>query len=84
MRLLDFTRENARWLGAGVLLTCSSSFGQTYFIALSAAHVQGAFNLSHGGWGGIYTLGTLMSAITLMQNLATVFVRDVPRSIILI
>ncbi|MFY0613454.1 MAG: MFS transporter [Hyphomicrobiaceae bacterium] len=66
MRLLQFTRENARWLGAGVLLTCSSSFGQTYFIALSAAHVQDAFDLSHGGWGGIYTMGTLMSAVALM------------------
>lgn len=67
MRLLQFIRENARWLGAGVLLTCSSSFGQTYFIALSAAHVQEAFGLSHGGWGGIYTMGTLMSAAMLMQ-----------------
>ena len=67
MRLLQFIRENARWLGAGVLLTSSSSFGQTYFIALSAAHVQSAFGLSHGGWGGIYTMGTLLSAVTLMQ-----------------
>ncbi len=67
MRFLPFIRENARWLGAGVLLTCSSSFGQTYFIALSAAHLQEAFHLSHGGWGGIYTMGTLMSAAALMQ-----------------
>ncbi len=67
MRLLQFIRENTRWLGAGVLLTSSSSFGQTYFIALSAAHVQSAFGLSHGGWGGIYTMGTLLSAVTLMQ-----------------
>ena len=67
MRLLQFTRENARWLGAGIVLTSSSSFGQTYFIALSAAHVQKAFELSHGGWGAIYTMGTLMSAATLMQ-----------------
>ncbi|MFT5508829.1 MAG: MFS family permease [Hyphomicrobiaceae bacterium] len=67
MRLLQFIKENARWLAAGVLLTCSSSFGQTYFIALSAAHVQEAFGLSHGGWGGIYTMGTLMSAALLMQ-----------------
>lgn len=67
MPFLPFIRENARWLGAGVLLTVSSSFGQTYFIALSAAHLQNAFGLSHGGWGGIYTIGTLMSALTLMQ-----------------
>ncbi|MGI9477416.1 MAG: MFS transporter [Hyphomicrobiaceae bacterium] len=67
MRLLQFIRDNVRWLAAGVLLTSSSSFGQTYFIALSAGHVQQAFNLSHGGWGAIYTMGTLMSAVTLMQ-----------------
>lgn len=65
MRLLQFIRENARWLAAGVLLTCSSSFGQTYFIALSAPHVMGAFSLSDGQWGLIYTAGTLMSAFAL-------------------
>lgn len=65
MRLLTFVFDNARWLGAGVLLTWGSSFGQTYFISLSAGHVQSEFGLSHGGWGGIYTAGTLMSAILL-------------------
>ncbi|MBU2531395.1 MAG: MFS transporter [Alphaproteobacteria bacterium] len=64
--MLQFIRENARWLGAGVLLTWSSSFGQTYFISLSAAHLQGEFGLSHGGWGTIYTIGTLMSAAMLV------------------
>lgn len=67
MKLASFVRDNARWLGAGVLMTSSSSFGQTYFIALSAAHLQAAFNLSHGGWGTLYTAGTLMSAIVLTQ-----------------
>ena len=67
MKFLTFIRDNARWLGAGVLMTLSSSFGQTYFIALSAAHIQATFGLTHGGWGTIYTVGTLMSAITLAQ-----------------
>lgn len=67
MRLQQFIRENARWLIAGIVLTSSSSFGQTYFIALSAAHLQEAFDLSHGGWGSIYTMGTLLSAVTLIQ-----------------
>jgi len=65
MTFVPFVRNNARWLSAGVVLTCASSFGQTYFISLSAGHVQDAFALSHGGWGGIYTIGTLMSAILL-------------------
>ncbi len=67
MPFFEFIRTNARWLSAGVVLTSSSSFGQTYFIALSAAHLQSAFGLSHGDWGTIYTLGTLMSAILLVQ-----------------
>ena len=67
MRTIDFLRENARWLAAGVLLTWSSSFGQTYFISLSAGHLQSAFDLSNGEWGGIYTIGTLMSALCLVQ-----------------
>jgi MFS family permease len=67
MKFLTFIRDNARWLGAGVLMSLSSSFGQTYFIALSAAHIQATFGLTHGGWGTIYTVGTLMSAITLAQ-----------------
>ena len=56
-----------RWLAAGALLAWSSSFGQTYFIALSAGHIQETFGLSHGGWGAIYTAGTLMSAVLLVQ-----------------
>ena len=61
-----YLRDNARWLSAGVLLTCLSSFGQTFFIALFAADIQSAFDLSHGGWGLIYTLGTTASAIVMV------------------
>ena len=67
MNTLKFARENARWLAAGILLTWSSSFGQTYFISLSAGEIREAFNLSHGEWGGIYTIGTTISAILLVQ-----------------
>lgn len=67
MTIFQFVRANARWLGAGVLLTWSSSFGQTYFIALSAGHLRDAFGLSQTGWGLIYTCGTLLSAVMLIQ-----------------
>ena len=67
MNTFKFARENARWLAAGILLTWSSSFGQTYFISLSAGEIREAFNLSHGEWGGIYTIGTTISAILLVQ-----------------
>lgn len=66
MTTLQFVRANARWLAAGVLLTWSSSFGQTYFIALSAGHLRDTFGLSQTGWGLVYTCGTLISAIVLV------------------
>lgn len=61
-RLGAFLTANAPWLAAGALMTFSSSFGQTFFIALFAGEIRAEFGLSHGDWGGIYTLGTLMSA----------------------
>ena len=66
MRTLTFIRENARWLAAGVLLTFLSSFGQTFFISIFAGHIREEFGLSHGEWGGIYTLGTSASAIVMV------------------
>ncbi len=61
-----FLIENARWLAAGLLLTGLSSFGQTFFIALFAADIQAEFNLSHGAWGVMYTIGTTASAIVMV------------------
>lgn len=57
-----FLRENAPWLTAGMLLAFSSSYGQTYFISLFAGEIMAEFGLSHGEWGSIYGMGTLMSA----------------------
>ncbi len=66
MRLVAFLRENANWLGAGMLLTFLSSFGQTFFISIFAGEIRTEFNLSHGEWGGIYTLGTSLSALIMI------------------
>ena len=66
MLSLSFLRSNLRWLGAGFLLTFASSFGQTYFISLFSGDLRAAFDLSHGGFGGLYTLATLASAATLL------------------
>lgn len=62
----SFLRDNAPWLTAGVLLTFLSSFGQTFFISIFAGHIRADFGLSHGGWGGIYTLGTAASALAMV------------------
>lgn len=61
-----FIIDNARWLGAGVLLAFLSSFGQTYFISVFAGEIRTAFELSNGQWGGIYTLGTTASAVVMI------------------
>lgn len=53
-------------LGFGLLLTFSSSVGQTYFIALFAGALRADLDLSHGAFGGLYTLATLASALTLV------------------
>lgn len=60
--LLDFMRLNKGWLAAGFLLTFSSSFGQTFFIAVFAGDIRAEFGLSHAGWGAIYGLATMASA----------------------
>ena len=49
-----------------MLLAFLASFGQTYFIAIFAGEIRQTFNLSHGQWGGIYTLGTAASAIVMI------------------
>lgn len=60
--LLHFMRRNKAWLAAGFLLTFSSSFGQTFFIAVFAGDIRAEFGLSNAGWGAIYGLATMASA----------------------
>jgi sugar phosphate permease len=67
MPFLAFLRENARWLAGGFLLFFFSSFGQTYFISLSAGGIRREYELSHGEFGLIYMLATLASAFTLTR-----------------
>ncbi|MCA0870446.1 MFS transporter [Seohaeicola saemankumensis] len=61
-----YLKSNANWLSAGALLTFLSSFGQTFFISVFAGALRADFGLSHGEWGGIYTLGTALSAIVMV------------------
>ena len=64
--MLADLRADFRWLAAGFLLTFCSGFGQTYFIALFAGHLKADLGLSEGGFGSLYTAGTLASAALLM------------------
>lgn len=65
MQFLVFLRDNARWLGGGFLLFFFSSFGQTFFISLSAGDIRREYALSHGQFGSLYMAATLASAFTL-------------------
>ncbi len=47
-------------------MTLSSGFGQTFFISLFNPELRASFNLSHGEIGGLYFVGTLLSAITVI------------------
>ncbi|WP_417415378.1 MFS transporter [Hoeflea sp.] len=67
MPLFSFLRDNGRWIAGGFLLTFFSSFGQTYFISLSAGEIRAEYGLSHGGFGTLYMVATLASAATLPQ-----------------
>lgn len=66
MGYLRFVIENRLFLLAGFLLCFTSSFGQTYFISLFAGEIKGSFSLTDGDWGAIYTIGTTLSAITMI------------------
>lgn len=66
MTWFSFLRENAAFLLAGFLFAFTSSYGQTYFISLFASEMKGDFGLSDGQWGGIYTIGTTVSAIAMV------------------
>lgn len=66
MRLPGFLIQNAPFLAAGTLMTFMSSFGQTFFISVFGGEIRESFGLSHGTWGGIYTLGTAVSAAVMV------------------
>ncbi|MEX3009472.1 MFS transporter [Hoeflea sp. TYP-13] len=79
MSFFAFLRENVRWLAGGFLLTCFSSFGQTFFISLSSGSIRAEYGLSHGEFGTLYMLATLASALTLSQVGKIVDVMSVSR-----
>jgi MFS family permease len=62
MSIMAFLSVSPRFLAFGFFTAFFSSFGQTFFIALSSADIRAAFNLSHGDFGLIYSSATLLSA----------------------
>jgi MFS family permease len=66
MSITTFFFVNPRFLVFGFFAAFFSSFGQTFFIALSSADIRSEFNLSHGDFGLIYSSATLASASLLI------------------
>lgn len=64
--LAAFCRANAAFLLAGVVISFTSSFGQTFFISLFAAQIMADFGLTDGGWGMVYAAATTASALAMV------------------
>ncbi len=62
---LSFARSHPRPLLSAFLLCALSSFGQTFFVALSSAAVRSEFGISDGALGGAYAVATVGSGLAL-------------------
>ena len=62
----SFVRTNSRFLGFGLVMAASSSFGQTFFISIFGGQFRAEFGLSHGAFGSVYSIATLGSAFTII------------------
>ena len=64
--LFGFTAHSIRLIAFGFFMCFCSSIGQTFFISLFNGELRTAFGVSHGELGGMYSIGTIISAAVLM------------------
>ncbi|MEO1562349.1 MAG: MFS transporter [Pseudomonadota bacterium] len=64
--MIRFVIGNSRWLSAGLALTFTSSFGQTFFISIFAAEIMAHYDLTDGEWGTAYATGTMISGFLMI------------------
>jgi len=67
MNYATLIRQHGRLVGYGFFFAFFSSFGQTYFISIFNADIRAAYGLSQGGFGTIYSLATLASAVLVIR-----------------
>lgn len=56
-----FLSDHPRFLTYGFLMAFCSSYGQTFFISVFGGEIRAEFSLSHGTFGLIYSVATLLS-----------------------
>jgi len=63
---LSFFRAHGPLIAFGAFMCFASSFGQTFFISLFGGAIRETFALSHGEFGTLYAIATMLSAATLV------------------
>jgi MFS family permease len=61
-----FLAENRRFLAFGFLMALCSSYGQTFFISVFGGEIRAEFGLTHGTFGLIYSIATLVSGFCMI------------------
>jgi len=64
--LSNFIFRNINLLTFGFLAAFASGFGQTFFISLFSNDFRSTFNLSNTQFGSLYSIATILSAITII------------------
>lgn len=64
--LSELTSTQIQWILGGAAMTLATMPGQTNFIAQFNTAIRAEFSLTHGQFGGLYTLATMASAATLV------------------
>jgi sugar phosphate permease len=64
--LSELTHRQLQWIIGGAAIMLATMPGQTIFIAQFNASLRQTFGLSHGEFGGLYTIATLSSASVLV------------------
>ena len=60
------TKQSFKIIIFGFIFTFFSSFGQSFFIGLFNSNIRVDLNITHGQFGTIYALATLISSFTLI------------------
>ena len=64
--MFNFIYKNIHLLSFGFLIAFSSGFGQTFFISLFSNDFRETFSLTNTEFGSIYSIATVLSAITII------------------